>query len=280
MSRVFEALQKANAEGAGAAAPVPAPIEGPELLQSPAAQPRPGVQPGNFDACPTFHISANGASRLVAFTDQDSAGAESVRVLSTRLRHLRRKRPLSKVLVTSCMQGEGKSVLASNLAVSLARHNQARTLLIDGDLRRPAVHRLLGLEGENGGIEAWWNSGAAPEEVLRRVDDMPLWFLPAGKVVAQPLEILQSARFAELLNQLAPRFEWVIVDSPPVLPMADSSIWATLTDGSVFVVRESHTLATVLKKTLDEFDKSKLIGVVLNATPTALHRGYDKYYFG
>ncbi len=271
MSRIFEALQKANAE-LGVPSPLPdaQPATAGVLQQLASSS-------SDLDQCSSFKIAAVPENRLVAVTDDDGLGAEKTRVLITRLRHLRSKRPISRILITSCMQGEGKSVIAANLAISLAKHSRARTLLIDGDLRKPNVHRLLGFD-DRSGIATWWTADVPPQQLLRRADGLPLWVLPAGRLQEQPLEILQSQRFSDLLDQLSPGFEWVIVDSPPCSPLADAAVWASLTDAARFVVRENYTSTKVLTKTLESFDPQKLAGIVVNESSSAVHRYYQGYY--
>ncbi len=275
MSRIFEALQKANAELTGAAASArQGTPEAADVLE-PASS-----LTVDLDQCAPFTPAVNPQNRLVALNDGDSLGAEKIRVLTTRLRQLRHKRRLNRILVTSCMAGEGKSVISTNLAISLATHSRARTLLIDGDLRKPTVAKLLGLSNrEDSGVAAWWKGDQQPLQLLRRAEGVPLWVLPAGQITEQPLEVLQSQRMAELLNQLSAWFEWVIIDSPPFTPLADSSVWSALSDGTLFVVRERFTSAKLLRKTIESFDANKLLGVVVNESSEAAHRYYRKYYY-
>jgi capsular exopolysaccharide synthesis family protein len=274
MSRIFEALQKSNAELGNAPAPPPeAAADASDLLQQ---VPHDSLQ---LDQCATFAIPAVPQNRIVMLTDGKGLGAEKIRVLSTKLRHLRQKRRLSRLLVTSCMKGEGKSVVASNLAIALAKHGKVPVLLIDGDFRLPGLSRIMGLENGTG-VSTWWANNTPPQQLLRRASDLPLWFLAAGQPAEQPLEILQSRRLADLLNLLSARFEWVIIDSPPYSPLADSSVWATLVDGAIFVVRENWTPAKVLQKALQSVDASKLVGLVMNESSVSEHRYYDQYYYG
>ncbi|MGI9102769.1 MAG: tyrosine-protein kinase family protein [Terriglobales bacterium] len=276
MSRVFEALQKANAEVA-AAAPAPAPAG---VTQDPVVMQPHALDVAELEKCHSFSVASIPQNRLVALNDDNSLGAEKIRVLTTRLRHLRHKRRLSKILVTSSMAGEGKSVISTNLAISIARHSRARTLLIDGDLRKPTDSKLLGLEnGPDVGIAKWWTDNVSPLHLLRRAENLSLWFLPAGYLDGQPLEIIQSQRMAEMFNQLGSIFEWIIVDSPPMMPLADSAVWASLTDATLFVVRENFTSTKLFRQSVESFDSNKLVGVVVNESVSLDRRYYNKYYY-
>jgi len=209
-------------------------------------------------------VRALPASRLVALTAPDSLGAEKFRVLVTRLDHLRKQRPLKSLQVISSVIAEGKTLVAGNLAVTLARYLGCKTLLIGGDLRRPMLGSLFGLH-ELRGLSEWW-SGQEEDiaSFLYGLDDMPLWFLPAGKVSEQPSEILQSSRLAKAFAQLSAWFDWIVVDSTPMSPMVDANLWSRLVDGTLLVVREGVTPVKALKKGLQALDNLELVGVAVN----------------
>lgn len=213
--------------------------------------------------------------RLVAMMEKESVGAEKFRVLAARLQYFRKQRQLKKVVITSTIKGEGKSVVSANLAITLARRH--RTLLIDGDLRQSGLAELLATHGLPGMTE-WWQDTADVSEYMRRINALPLWYLPAGEAMAQPLEILQSQRTAEMLAQLAEWFEWVIIDSPPLAAVADPNLWATHADGTLFVVEQGKTPKKLLQKTLESVENLKLVGVVMNGSQDADHQYYRQYY--
>lgn len=218
-------------------------------------------------------------SHLVALTDPQSLAAEKFRVLVTRLGNLRAQRELKSVQVTSGVPEEGKTIIAANLAVTLARHTQSRVLLVEGDLHKPSLLALLGINQMNG-IRQWWSDANAPlGNYIKRVDDLPLWLLAAGGRSDQPAEILQSGRTAEQFAQVSGWFDWIVVDSTPLLPMADANIWSRLVDGNLLVVREGVAPVKTLKKGLESLDNAKLVGVVLN-TASEFDRVnyYDQHY--
>ncbi len=243
----------------------------PEILQQ-------VVTESAFSQCPAFTIPADPQRRLIAYTDEHGMAAERVRILSIKLRQMRQKRRLSRLLITSCVKGEGKTILAANLAVTLAKQANNRTLIIDADLRRACLSDLLGTVREPG-IADWWQRDLRPEQLLRQAEGFPLFFLPAGRLTQHALEILQSQRFSDLVAQLSAAFEWVIIDSPPFAPLADSNALAALSDGALFVVRQNYTPTRVLRATMDSFDAHKLIGFVVNECSSTGVRYHDHYYY-
>ena len=216
--------------------------------------------------------------RLVALAEPNGPGAEMFRVLSTRLAHMQNKRALRKLLITSSTGEEGKSVVSANLALTLAQRAGERTLLIEADLRRPNVSTLF-TSAKLKGITDWVEGKLALDDALYQVSGMPLWLLPAGRAIDEPLPLLESDRFAEMLQTLATAFDWVIIDATPMLPMADATSLSRLSDGVLVVVREGHTRRKVLNKALETIEKHKLLGLVLNEA-SMLQVGYDRYYDG
>ncbi len=311
MSRVFEALQKSQGENPSASPlaqgqPELAPAEAPAITAADAAAAGlpvgiptdvpasartdiPSVAPAGIPASsPTdgkwlnvpadriLHPHPTPEQRLVSIAEPDSPGAEMFRVLSTRLAHMQRKRRLQKLLITSSEGDEGKSVVTVNLALSLARRPGERTLLIEADLRRPTASSLL-TSSSLPGITEWSEGKLALDQSLYRVSDLPLWFLSAGHGIEEPMPLLESDRFAEMLSTISSSFDWVLLDATPMLPMADSTSLSRLVDGVLVVVREGFTRRKVLNKALASIEKSKVIGTVLNQA-SMLKVGYDRYY--
>jgi capsular exopolysaccharide synthesis family protein len=219
-------------------------------------------------------------SRLVAFSNPNSLGAEKFRALVTRLDHLRKQREMKSLQVTSSVINEGKTLVAGNLAVTLAKYSGSKTLLIEGDLHRPTLAALFGLS-ELPGLSHWWSgSDAEPTQFVYKLDEMPLWILPAGKSCDRPSDILCSPRFANAFAQLASQFEWIVVDSTPMLPTVDANLWSRLVDGTLLVVREGVAPVKALKKGLQALDQPKLVGVVVNEVIGSDHISYNDRYYG
>jgi len=218
-------------------------------------------------------------SRLVALSDPNCLGAEKFRALVTRLDFLRKQRELKSFQVTSSVINEGKTVVAGNVAVTLAKYFGSNTLLIEGDLHRSTLAKILGLSDLDG-VTQWW-SGKEQElaQFVYRLNQMPLWFLPAGKPCNCPSDILRSTRFVKAFTQLASQFEWIVVDSTPMLPIVDVNLWSRLVDGTLLVVREGLTPVKALKKGLQALDHPRLIGVVMNEASESDQENYNDQYY-
>jgi protein-tyrosine kinase len=219
-------------------------------------------------------------SHLVAWTDPNSLGAEKFRALATRFDHLRNQRELKSFQVTSSVINEGKSLVAGNIAVTLAKYSGSKTLLVEGDLHRPTLANLFGLS-ELRGLNHWRFSGE-PElgKFVHRLNGIPLWFLPAGDPCDQPSNMLRSERFQKAFHHLASQFEWIVVDSTPMLPIVDVNLWSRLLDGTLLVVREGVAPVKALKRGLQALDHPKLIGVVVNEAREINQVSYAGQYYG
>jgi capsular exopolysaccharide synthesis family protein len=228
-----------------------------------------------FSQFQTLKVLVPPQSRVICVTDKDSLAAEKFRFLGVRLRQLQQTRLLKKVLITSTIPQEGKSMVAANLACTLARRTQQKTLLIDGDLRRPSIVRLFGL-GKTPGLSEWLQGERSPMTSIYHVEEAGLWILPAGNSPRNPLEAMQSGRLAGLMDQLTSWFDWVIIDSPPVLPLADTSVWMRMADGVLLVARQGTSQREHLKRGLAAIEPSKLLGAILNCSAKSAQSDY--YY--
>jgi capsular exopolysaccharide synthesis family protein len=305
MSRIFDALQRSGAEQSGVEYPdmvsvATAVFEAPQGLQSvevadtAAHVEEPSVVPlqdqdqdaaaelqtrQNADRIPAFpslEVALTPSSRLVFFTQPESLAAEKFRFLGVRLRQMRQSRPLKKVLVTSTIPEEGKSLVSANLAGVLARRKE-RVLLIEGDMRRPTLADQLGL-GRLAGLAEWLQGGLEKPSNIYRLEGPGFWIMPAGEPPANTLELMQSGRLSMLMTHLTSLFDWIIVDSPPLLPLADTTVWARLTDGTLLVAREGKTEKRPLERGLEVIKKSELLGVVLNGCSNTDHDSYYQRY--
>lgn len=229
-----------------------------------------------LDRCPVLPISIPPDSRLVSLGQEGSLGAEKFRFLAVRLRQLRQSRPLKKVLITSTIPEEGKSTVAANLACTLARRKPRRTLLLEGDLRRPSISSQFGLSKLTGLCE--WLSGQSPKINIYRLQDLGVWLLPAGSAPENPLELMQSGRLSPLMEQLESSFDWIVIDSPPILPLADTSVWSRMADGILLVTRTGITNKQELRRGVEALEKSKLLGALVNSSSNAAHSDYYQRY--
>jgi protein-tyrosine kinase len=240
------------------------------------------VAPGPARAVevPAVFVNPSPESHLVALTEPNSLGAEKFRALATRFDHLRNQRELRSFQVTSSVIDEGKTLVAGNIAVTLAKYSGSKTLLVEGDLHRPTLANLLGLS-ELRGLNHWWfDQDEELEKSVYRLSGMPLWFLPAGKFFDQPSDMLRSERFQNAFRNLAGQFEWIVVDSTPMLPIVDANLWSRLVDGTLLVVREGMAPIKALKKGLQALNNPKLIGVVINEATEFDQVKYEGRYHG
>ncbi|MCR8670845.1 polysaccharide biosynthesis tyrosine autokinase [Agrococcus sp. HG114] len=213
---------------------------------------------------------------LVAARDPHGAVAEDVRRVLSALAFSALNGSSSRILVTSCSPGEGKSTFATNLAVVFADTGE-RTLIVDADLRRPRVHELFGLDGSVGLTTALVGD-------IRLSDAIVTWgergpdVLVSGVLPPSPAAVITSEPFREALDAAAATYETVIIDSPPVLTVADSNLLAPLVDGVVIVVDSSKTRRPQLARTIRSLEAAggRIIGIVLNKSRP--RRGSDVYY--
>jgi capsular exopolysaccharide synthesis family protein len=200
---------------------------------------------------------------LVAANAPHSLAAEQYRTLRTRIVMLEEGRARRVLLVSSPATGDGKSITAANLALTMAQEFNHRVVLVDADLRRPRVHALFGIASQPGLVDVLAGS-ASLADALVLLADVHLAVLPAGLPPAQPAELLGSTGMRRTLEALRSRFDRVIVDVPPVIPLADVGVLAPQCDGVLLVVRAGVTPKPAIERALNTFDPERLLGVVLN----------------
>src|SRR6267142_4387804 len=282
MSRIHEALKKAaqerSAQLAAGVEPsflevVDAPRTGVPPRELDEAQTgRPGVLSGppgtlRFEelvkrcASPKWKIDP----RMSAFEGGDDGhiGAERFRTLRARLAQIAGTRQLRSIVVTSSVPAEGKTYVASNLAQSIVRQPDRKVLLIDADLRASRLHQLLGAP-RSPGLSDYLRGVADEFQVVQKGSDSNLCLIPAGSEAPNPSELLLNDRMKRLLDLMTPVFDWIIIDTPPALPVHDASMMADLCDGVLFVVRAGATDHELATKAAAGFQDKNLLGVVLN----------------
>jgi capsular exopolysaccharide synthesis family protein len=216
-------------------------------------------------------------SKLVSVVEKDGLAAEKFRFLAVRLRHLQQRRPMRQLLVTSTIPEEGKSMVSANLACTLASRRRHRTLLLEGDLRRPTLQRQLGI-GKVPGLSEYLQGTVDANLPIYRLDSLGIWIMPAGCVPHNPLELMQCGRLSPLVEKLANWFDWIVIDSPPILPLGDTSVWTRLADGVLLVARQGATDKEQLKRGLEALEPSKLLGAILNSSSNVAHSDYYQRY--
>jgi capsular exopolysaccharide synthesis family protein len=294
MSRIREALKRAaeerSAQTGGRAEDFVDILEGaPASVASP-------VEVGKFDLQPNTDFINHDLNTLFAecrkvkwcfeprfsvFADEGNhrAGAEKFRTLRSRLYQISATRPVRRLLLTSSVPQEGKTFVAANLAQSIIRQADRRVLLIDADLRASRLNLTLGTKNEPG-LSDYLLGEAAITKVLQVGEERNLCFIPGGKLVSNPSELLHSQKMKSLLERMGQMFDWVIVDSPPAIAVHDASILADMCDGVLFVVRAGATDFEAAQKAAAEFSDSKLLGVILNRVAKRETYGYYYGYSG
>lgn len=273
MSKMYEAMRQLEREHRQPGAGAPELVHPMEMVSSILAE------VSELTGSPSAKLVVSPAARLVALTDPQCLGAEKFRALVTRLENLRWQRELKSLQVTSGLMNEGKTLVAANLAVTFAKSSGTKVLLIEGDLHRPILASLFGLTSVPGLVHWWSSRNQGIAAYLRRLDDMSLWFLGAGTAYEQPAQILQSTRWKEEFTRLAGLFDWIVVDSTPMLPVADANLWSRLVDGTLLVVREGAASVKALKTGLASLDNPNLVGVVLNEASELDPMGYEHQYY-
>jgi protein-tyrosine kinase len=299
MSRIQDILSKAERDGTarrtrglsddGVMAPAAPPSRHQSAVLEPAPQVTPHVTPHATPAwtpaatAPSFEhdtpaaVTATLDERLVAALSPQSLAAEQYRSLRTRIKHAEQGRAIRAIIITSPAKGDGKSLTAANLALTMAQEFQQRVLLVDGDLRRPSVHRLFGVN-EGPGLADVLMGAADLNSALVSLPDHHLTLLPAGAPPHHPAELLGSASMRRTLDVLRTRFDRILIDMPPVAPLADLQIVEPLADGLLMIVRAGVTPKPAIERALSGLDMSKVLGLVLNEAggPKAGHE-YEGY---
>lgn len=205
-----------------------------------------------------------------------SAAAEKFRLLSHRIQRARGNKPLQTVLVASAIPGEGRSTVAVNLAATLGRQSQ-RTVLIDADLRLSKLHQMLGLNAEPGLSDVL--SGRCDLDLaLRRVDPPGLYFLASGTRTSNPVPLLEAPKFVAVVQEIREAFEWVILDSAPLNPLADAQCVASVCDAALLIVRWGITPRNELEHAIHVLDGYSLLGMVVNMFDDPQDSHYYSYY--
>jgi len=296
MSRIHDALKRAEQERATStggyvettlAPPDVQPVSISPLAEAAAAAPSLAPAPFTtagftYDAllarCPQRNWTPDLRTMLFFEDDENRAGAEEFRTLRSRLYQIREKLPLKRLMVTSALPKEGKSFVTANLGQVLVRQHGRRALIIDADLRSPGLHRHLGTQ-QTPGLSEYLLGECDEFSALQRGPMENLFFLPAGRLASSPSELLANGRLKLLLQRVEPLFDWIIMDTPPVIPVADSTSIASFCDGVLMVVRSNMTPSDLARRAREEFQDKLLLGVVLNGAPSG-HLAQSKYYYG
>ncbi len=203
--------------------------------------------------------------RIVSFYDPQSPVTEQYRTLRTNMQALQTAKPIKSFIITSSSHSEGKTITAINLAISMAHDlDKKSVLLIDADMRRGRINKYLGVNADLGLSDVLTN-GTPLEEAMIQIGIDNLTILPSGKHPHNPAELLNSPKMRALLHGLKTKFDFIIFDTPPVIPVTDASILAPQTDGAVMVIKANRTQKGVVhhSEVLLKQAQAKLLGYIL-----------------
>ncbi len=207
-----------------------------------------------------------------------SSVAESFRALKTNIQFLTIDNPAKVILITSTISGEGKTFVATNLGAIYALSNK-QVLLISADLRRPRIDRSF-VAGNNTGITTYLSGENTIDEVIVKTEVDNLWLLPAGEIPPNPAELLESEKFVDLISKLKDKYDYIIIDTPPVGIVTDALILAVYADLFLYVVRQEYTTKSSIRlaNEISEKDKLPKMALVVNDVKTSLVYGLKHGY--
>ena len=305
MSRIDDAMRRAGTPGEqtpGGRPPAEEPsaeADAPWTIETPAAPERPvedgtpersrARDPGSFakpqsrrqqpqemQATSFQGFSTRVVEKLVTAEHPVSASVEQFRRVAAGLHHLQVDRGINIVMVASALASEGKTLTSTNLALTLSESYQRKVLLVDADLRRPALHDVFqvpNLMGLGDGLRS------KQEQKLPLIQVSPtLTLLPAGKPDPDPMSGLTSGRMRRVIEEAAARFDWVIIDTPPIGLLPDANLLASMVDGALLVVQAGQTPYTLVQRAVEALGRERILGVVLNQAEEAHTFGGYKYY--
>jgi capsular exopolysaccharide synthesis family protein len=219
-------------------------------------------------------------SRLVYHTDPHSPAADRYRTLRIRLQPLWISGKLKKILITSPLPGDGKSTVAMNLATALAERGRRSVILVEADLHHSPLAKDLGLPLRPGLAECL-DGGRNLLGLVRHLDPLDWYLLPAGEPCSNGTELLQGQMLTTIIDELAKHFDWILVDSPPVIPLSDVLSLTNHTDGSLMVVKAGSTSQDAVEEAITRLGKQHVLGIILNGVEqsdlTNHKYGYDSY---
>jgi len=220
-------------------------------------------------------IPSESVEKLVVCEAMPSGSREQYRRLAAVLHASQEATGLKVVMVASAVPAEGKTLTASNLALTLSESYQRRTLLIDADLRRPSLEALFGL-ARGAGLSECLKAPADTPLAVQHVSDK-LSVLPAGRPDADPLAGLTSDRMNRLLTEARGVFDWIIIDTPPVMLLPDAHVLASMVDGALLVIRADATPYDLVRRAVETIERNRILGVVLNSVSPDHQPGYGSY---
>lgn len=214
--------------------------------------------------------------RLATGSEADPGLVEQFRRLAATLHQAQNVHGLKSVMVTSASQGDGKTLTAVNLALVLAESYRYNVLLVDADLRRPSIPNIAGV-GDGSGLSDVLRSPVEQKLALVPIT-AGVTLLPAGQPIANSLQALTSPRMRHILEEATARFDWVVMDAPPVGATADARLLTQLVGGTLFVIHAGRTQHAQVQKAIESIGREQIMGIVLNGVEG--QPSEESYYYG
>jgi len=280
MSKIYKALEKAERERE----------RGKERMSHPIPLAKTEEEPKREREGAGMHLWQEEAISLdhplVSFSQPGSLAAEQFRKLRTHLLRIQPTDPLKTIMVTSATSGEGKTFVATNLAINIATHFHVHALLVDCDLRKPQLSQWFDLR-DGKGLSDYLKGDGSVADILMKTEVEKLSILPGGSIQNNPTELIASKKMEALVQELETRYRdrFVIFDTTPILATSEPEVLAKLVDGIIIVVRAGFTPRETIKQAISSFDKEKILGFVLNdlafksSELSSRYFGADGYYY-
>lgn len=292
MTRLSDALQRAKTESANDAPPILdqtletappppskewkfAPVETMHVPDEPADPPVIDTTPARIRPAKRLQLGEADRNKLIVGDAVDAGLVEQYRHLAAVMHHAQKASNVRSVMVTSALPAEGKTLTATNLALTLSESYQRRVLLIDADLRRPRMREMFALSPTEGLTDslALTRDGKLPVHQITPT----LWVLTAGRVVPDPMSLLVSPAMKQLIDDAKDSFDWVVVDTPPVGLLSDANLLAAMIDTTLLVVSARSTPYPMVQRAAQAVGTSRILGVVLNRAEKSGVTAYGYY---
>ena len=226
---------------------------------------------------PVTDLAKLGDAEKLSPTSRHASSVEQYRRLAARLHLMQAEQRTSVVMVTSAVAGEGKTLTAANLALTLSESYRRNVLLVDADLRRPSLHQLFGVDNVSGLTDALQSPVARKLSLVEVTDRLTL--LPAGRPAHDPMSVLSSERIRQVIEEAGTKFEWVVIDTPPVGLLSDARLLASAVDTVVLVVQAGKTPLAAIKAASEAIGRERILGVVLNRAEGSMVQDSYAYYY-
>src|SRR2546422_3636475 len=234
--------------------------------------------PSTSSAATNVRTAGFYAEKLVVTERPEQSTIEQYRKLAATLHHAQIERQLKVVMVSSAVSGDGKTLTSTNLALTLSESYRRRVLLIDADLRRPSVHEVFQVKNVTGLTDSLKAENDRRLPLIQASAYLSL--LLAGRPDSDPMSGLTSGRMRRLIGEAAATFDWVIIDTPPVVLLPDANLLAAMVDAAILVIGAGKTPHKLIMRAIDALGRNRILGVVLNRVdPSCLAGGYGYGYY-